>query len=223
MGRAARPTLLLLSVLSVLPILSSCRTPEPPPPAVRAEPAAGAVDESWRDFALAEDRDRLDRLELAWEAALREARALGLASRVRAEGPLLQPQAGLPRATPPPGPYRCRLLRFGGRRAFTVYPSYFCDVVVEAELLSLTKQDGSERPGGYLWPDRDGRLIFLGAVALGAEPVPPAYGEDRDRDLIGLVERVGPFHYRLVMPWPPSGASLDILELIPFVLHEEAF
>ena len=141
----------------------------------------------------------------------------------RAEGPLLQPQAGLPRATPPPGPYRCRLLRFGGRRAFTVYPSYFCDVVVEDELLSLTKQDGSERPGGYLWPDGDGRLIFLGAVALGAEPVPPAYGEDRGRDLIGLVERVGPFHYRLVMPWPPSGASLDILELVPFVPHEEGF
>lgn len=201
--------------------LSACRTPPSDPPAVPSEPAAEIVEQGWRAFALAEDRDRLERLSAAWETALGEARARGLASRIRTEGPLLQSGPGLPRAAPPPGPYRCRLLRFGGRRAFTAFPSYFCDVAVESELLSLTKQDGSERPGGYLWQDGDDRLVFLGAVALGPEPIPPAYGEDRARDLIGLVERVGPFRYRLVMPWPPSGASLDVLELVPFVFDED--
>ncbi len=201
-------------------LLSACRTTPSDPPAIPAEPAAEIIEAGWRAFALAEDRGRLERLGLAWETALGEARSRGLASRIRAEGALLQPGAGLPRAAPPPGPYRCRLIRFGGRRAFTAFPSYFCDVVVEGELLSLTKQDGSERPGGYLWQDGDARLVFLGAVALGPEPVPPAYGEDSARDLIGLVERVGPFRYRLVMPWPPSGASLDIIELVPFVLDE---
>lgn len=217
MVRAAGPILLLLSLFI---LLSACRTTETAPPAVEAEPVLEPADEGWRAIARAEDRSRLERLALAWEAALGEARARGLASRVRAEGAVLEPQAGLPRAAPPPGPYRCRLLRFRERRGFTAFPTYFCDVVVEGELLSLTKQEGAERPGGYLWQDGDARLVFLGAVALGDEIVPPAYGEDRGRDLIGLVERVGPFQYRLVMPFPPSGASLDILELVPFVLDE---
>ena len=213
-GRATWPVLFLLL------ILSACQTPAPAPLVVEPVAESELAGEGWRAIALAEDRGRLERLALAWETALGEARARGLASQVRAEGVLLRPDAGLPRAAPPPGPYHCRLIRFGGRRVFTAYRSYFCDVVVEGELLSLTKQDGSERPGGYLWHDGDSRLIFLGAVALGAEPMPPAYGEDSGRDLIGLVERVGPFRYRLVMPWPPSGASLEILELVPFVPDE---
>jgi len=215
MARATAPLLLSLH------LLSACQTPSPAPLAVPVEPAAEPAPAGWRAIALAEDRDRLDRLELAWGEALGEARARGFSSRLGAEGALFDPEAGLPRAMPPPGPYRCRLIRFGGRRALTAYRPYFCDVAVEGELLSLTKQDGSERPGGYLWNDGDTRLVFLGAVALGAEPVPPAYGEDSRRDLVGIVERIGPFHYRLAMPWPPSGASLDLLELVPFVPDEE--
>lgn len=211
MAGSARPLLPLIA------ILSACQTPAPAPVAATPEPEVERPAEGWRAIVLAEDRERLERLASAWETALGEARAHGLASRLRAEGPLLQPGAALPRAALPPGPYRCRLVRFGGRRAFAIFPFYFCDVVIEDELLSLTKQEGAERPGGYLWSDGDSRLAFLGAVALGAEIVPPAYGSDRRRDLVGFVERIGPFHYRLVMPWPPSGASLDILELVPFV------
>lgn len=201
--------------------LSACQTQAPPPPVAfepepEPEPAAG-----WRAVALAEDEERIDRLPLAWQEALGEARSAGFGRRIAAEGPLLDPGAALPRAAPPPGPYRCRLIRFGAGRPVTAYQPYFCLVDVEGEQLSLTKQEGSERPGGYPWEESGRRLVFLGAVAFRGEPLPPGYGEDRDRSLVGVVERIGPFHYRLVMPWPPSGAALDILELVPFVPETE--
>ena len=208
----------LLAAAFLLPAfgLSACQTPAPlppPPPAIaEAEPSRG-----WRAVALAEDEERIDRLPLAWEEALGGVRSAALRRRLADEGPLLDPGAALPRAAPPPGPYRCRLIRFGAGRPVTAYQPYFCLVAVEGEQLSLTKQEGSERPGGYLWEVGDERLVFLGAVAFQDEALPPGYGEDPDRSVAGVVERIGPFHYRLVMPSPPSGAILDILELVAFV------
>jgi hypothetical protein len=201
-------------------LLAACATPEavPVPDVVAIEPAP----EGWRAVALPEDGERIDGIERAWEQALSQARSRGFAGLLRREGALLDPAAALPRAAPPPGPYWCRLIRFGaGRRAVVAYQRYFCHVVVEGEQLSLTKEDGSERPGGYLWADGDNRMVFIGAVALGSEPLPPPYGANDRRNLVGVVERVGPFHYRLVMPWPPSEATLDLLELVPFVVDEE--
>lgn len=199
--------------------LSACQTRQPPPPPTSPpEIATRPVGATWEAVARPEHRDRLDRIEEAWTEGLDAAR--GSAAQIRSEGELLDPDASLPRAALPPGSYRCRLVRLGpgpGRRAFTAYPSYFCHVGVENELLSFTKQTGSERPGGYLWDDGDRRMIFLGAMAQGSDSAPPAYGEDVESDLVGIVERVGPFRYRLVMPWPQVGARIDILELIPVV------
>jgi hypothetical protein len=144
---------------------------------------------------------------------LAEARAFAV--QIRAEGALLDRGATLARAALPPGSYRCRLLRLGGRRGLTVFPSYFCHVGVEGELLSFTKQTGSERPGGYLWSDGDRRMVFLGALAAPGQSAPPAYGEDPASDVAGIVERVGDFRYRLVMPRPSGGAIIDVLELVP--------
>lgn len=216
---ALRPLVPLLGLAA----LTACQTRSPGPrgAALPAPAAAEVAEEGWRSVARAEDRELLERIPALWQEALRHARARGLGAQLRSEGELLDPLAALPRATLPPGPYRCRLIRFDpGRRAVIPYRSYFCHVLVEGELMSLTKDDGSERPGGYLWPDGDERLVFLGAVALAAERMPPAYGEAEGRSLVGVVERVAPFRYRLVMPSPPSGATLDVLELIPFVFDQ---
>ena len=212
--RCVRP--LLLSLFA----LAACQTrqPGPAPAAQLPAPPTDVAEEGWRAVARAEDRERLERIPELWQEALRHARERGLGAQLRSEGGLLDPAGALPRAVLPPGPYRCRLIRFdSGRRALIPYRSYFCHVLVEGDLMSLTKDDGSERPGGYLWPDADARQVFLGALALGGEAMPPAYGEAEGRNLVGIVERVGPFRYRLVMPSPPSGARLDVLELIPFV------
>ena len=137
---------------------------------------------------------------------------------------MLEPGAGLARSALPPGSYHCRVIRLGagpGHSAFTAYPSYFCHVGVEGPLLSFTKQTGSERPGGYIWNDSDERLVFLGAMARGNEDVPPPYGDGEARDMAGIVERIGPFRYRIVFPWPTSGATLDVIELVPSLAGRE--
>jgi hypothetical protein len=51
----------------------------------------------------------------------------------------------------------------------------------------------------------------------GDEAAVRAYRQDAARDLAGIVERVGPFQYRLLFPWPRDGAKLDVLELVPVV------
>ena len=209
------------AVIALLASLAGCAMSPPKAPPVRAQlavEAAPAETGDWRSMVTEPDARRLDGIEQAWADGLASVRGAGLLRRVKAEGALLDPAATLPRAALPPGSYRCRILRLGGsgrKRGFIVFPSFFCHVAHEGELLSLTKQTGSERPGGYLWEDGRDRMIFLGSVALGDETTPPAYGKDPARDMAGVVERVAPFQYRLVMPSPRAAAKLDILELVP--------
>ena len=199
--------------------LQACQLPPvAEPPAVEDMPAEEAPS-GWRAVALAEDRDRLDRLPETWAAARAAAARAGYARRLAAEGELLDPDAALPRPEPSPGPYRCRIvrLRAAARRPFTAFPPFFCHIVDEGAQLSLTKEAGGERPGGYLWPDGERRLVFLGAFARGRERLPPAYGDDPDRNLAAVLERIGIFRWRLVIPLPAEPDALDVLELIPAV------
>lgn len=215
-----------LAVLIGAVLLASCQTHPGSGPAASAaqlSPAQGqhaAPEPAWRDAIRPSDVDRLARIDAAWREGLSIARAAGFARRIAAEGALLDPAAAQPRSAPAPGPYRCRLIRLGagpGPRAFAAFPAYFCHVSVDGSELALTKQTGAERPGGYLWSDGDRRMIFLGAAARGSEASPPAYGEDDSRDLVGIVERVAPMRYRLVLPWTRGGAKLDVIELVPYV------
>ena len=165
------------------------------------------------------DVARLRAVDIAWNEALERALSAGFGRAIDLEGELLDPLAALPRAQLPPGPYRCRLVRLGaGRRPFAAFPPFFCHVgAEEGGLSSFTKQTGSERPGGYLWPDGEDRMVFLGALAAAGEAGPPAYGDDPGRDRAGIVERIGPFRYRLVLPTPAGAGTIDIFELLPIV------
>lgn len=204
-------------LLAATAALQACQLPPVAEPPIVEEMPIEAPS-GWRAVALAEDRDRLDRLPETWAAARSAALRL-YARRLAAEGGLLDPDSALPRPEPSPGPYRCRIvrLRAAGRRPFTAFPPFFCHIVDEGAQLSLTKEAGGERPGGYLWPDGERRLVFLGAFARGREPLPPAYGDDPDRNLAAILERVGIFRWRLVIPHPAEPGALDVLELIPAV------
>lgn len=200
--------------------LGGCATSGPQPSVV-----VGSVEAEtgWRAVVTDEDSDRLARIGAAWEEGLRAARRGGFQSRIEAAGELLDPEAAIGRATLTPGSYRCRIIRLGGpvrRRAFIAYEPFFCHVGDEGELLSFTKQTGSERPAGYLWEEERDRMVFLGSIALGAEEGPPAYGENRQRDMVGVLERIGTFHWRLVLPWPRAEAALDVIELVPVLPPE---
>lgn len=205
-----------LALVFALPI-SACQAGTSRPGAIPIE-IAGAPE--WQRIAAAEDVGRIESVRSAWARGLAAARADGLARRIASEGDLLEPEAALPRPAPTPGAYRCRLLRLGGpargEPAFSAFRPFYCFVGIgDQDRLSITKSEGSSRPAGYLWDDGDSRrMIFLGALAPGAGAV-PAYGDDRARDVAGIVERIGPFRWRLVIPRPASGAALEIFEMEP--------
>ena len=37
--------------------------------------------------------------------------------------------------------------------------------------------------------------------------------------MAGVLERIGPFRWRLVIPWPQSTSKLDVFELTPVVIQ----
>lgn len=204
--------------------LSACR--QVPPPEMLARADVEVVEEPrWRSVAAPEDADRIARLPAAWAQALGQARRAGFARAIAQEGPLLEPGTTLPLPAPTPGPYLCRLIRFGPPvprgAVLTAYRPFFCYVGVDGETLSIIKQTGTQRPSGYLWLDAaPSRLVFLGSMAAGAEERLIPYGADRRRDMIGVLERVEDFRFRLVVPWPRSGAVLDVYELVPNVIRD---
>jgi hypothetical protein len=99
---------------------------------------------------------------------------------------------------------------------FERFKPFFCYVEVEEDLLTIVKQTGSQRPAGRLWEDdQSDRLVFLGSLALGDEQQPLAYGDDPKRDMAGVLERIAPFRWRLVIPFPQGTSKLDVFELTP--------
>ena len=184
---------------------------------VTVEPQA--VSETWKNIASAADEHRINRIGLAWHQSLDEARPRHRRE-IAAEGALLTPRAALARPEPTPGSSNCRMIRIGRveRRGpvFEKFKPFFCYVQMDdAGELTIVKQTGSQRPAGGLWADDDPtRMIFLGSLGIDdREPVP--YGQDPKRDMAGVFERIAPFRWRLVIPWPQNGAKIEVFELTP--------
>ena len=78
--------------------------------------------------------------------------------------------------------------------AMQKFKPFFCYVLSDdCGVLTIVKQTGSQRPAGRLWDDDDpNRLIFIGSLALGDEKEPLAYGEDPERDMAGVFDRIAP-------------------------------
>lgn len=177
---------------------------------------------AWVEVATLGDRQRIEGLDAAWREAIDQVGRRRYARALRDEGELLDPDAALPRPAPPPGPYLCRTIKLGNQGArgptYAAYRSFFCYVEAEEDVLTFVKQTGSQRPAGRFYADtHSNRLVFLGTLSLGAERDQLPYGADPDRDMAGVVERVAPFRYRLVIPHPRYESTLDVIELVPFI------
>ena len=223
MGRTGARFAASAAVLLLVGCETAPRTASGARPVVEVAPLTKS--DAWRKLATAADQARLSRLDSAWQQALTEA-GRNNSAEIRKEGVLLKPRAALPRPTPTPGSYNCRLIKLGKAtpktRALESFKPFFCYVEVEGDLLTIVKQTGSQRPAGRLWEDdNDERLIFLGTLALGNEDQPLAYGDDPRRDMAGVLERIAPFRWRLVIPWPQSTSKLDVFELTPVAQQPE--
>jgi hypothetical protein len=190
-----------------------------------AAPAGGLQGgtDDWRQVATAADASLLGRLDQAWRMARAEAEAAGFARQVEALGPLVDPNAAhAGRLQPAPGAYRCRTLKLGRRvegqgLAYVEQPWGACSVeLTPGGDLMLTRTTGAQQMRGLLYPDTDRRLVYVGTrMSGGAEKTFPAYGQDTERDQVGLLERIGQNRWRLVLPWPRQDAKLELLEITP--------
>lgn len=189
----------------------------PAGPVAAAAPPAGQ-ETSWRDVATEQDRARIRGWRSSWMEGLAKARA-SHGAQIAAAGALLDPDAALLQPAPPPGEYRCRTMKIGAQRGgmldWVSYPEYRCRVAGEGATLSFTRIGGSQRPVGRIYPDGPRRMIFLGSLQLGDERQVLRYGSDSDRDMAGIVERVGERRWRLVFPRPAFESIIDVVELVP--------
>ncbi len=193
---------------------AGCATVRTPTPSPSVVVEAAPADRPWERTATPADRQRIDTLI----ASLARARAAVPKRRSRAmaaEGALLDPAAAQTMPQTPPGPYYCRLIRFGGRAGFATFKPDICYVESAPDALAFTKQTGSNLPEGYLYDDGDRRQVFLGTFRTAGDKPGTGYGNDPARDIVGIVERVSPFRWRLILSRAGPGAALDLYELVP--------
>lgn len=201
--------------LLIAPILLAACTTDGKGPAATVPAAA----QGWRSIATDHDLERARKWRTAWVRALAEARASGHSAEIAREGVLLEPDAALRGVAPPAGDYRCRVIKVGGQGEglldYVAYPQFDCRISAGVGPMDFVKLTGSQRPVGRLFADSDRRLVFLGTLQLGDERGNLRYGHDRQRDMIGLLERIGERRWRLAFPYPAFESTLDVIELVP--------
>ncbi len=175
---------------------------------------------NWRRIATEADRRRLRDWRDAWVEALAQARGDGHEAAIAAEGALLDPDLAVDDPALPPGDYVCRTIKLGSREpglvsSFSAESAAPCRIGAIDTRLTFARLGGGQRPIGRLYPDNELRLVFLGTLQLTDEARAYQYGVDRDRDLIGLVQRIGERRWRLVLPRPAHESLLEVIELTP--------
>jgi hypothetical protein len=202
--------------LLIAPLLLAACTTDGSGPAAAGPPAAA---EGWRNIATDHDLERARKWRTAWVRAVAKARASGHSDEIDREGILLEPDSALRGVAPPAGDYRCRVIKVGGQGEglldYVAYPFFDCRISAGPGAMDFVKLTGSQRPVGRLLPDSDRRMIFLGTLQLGDERGNLRYGHDRQRDMIGLLERIGERRWRLAFPYPAFESTLDVIELVP--------
>ena len=206
----------MLAMLAFAAALGPCADLQESPLSADSQCVPRAED--WRSSATEDDRRRLRNWRDAWIEALAQARAAGHQAEIAAEGALLEPDAALAGPLPPAGDYDCRTIKVGTASdllAYVAYPAFRCRIEVRGGRTAFTKLTGSQRPIGRLFADSERRMVFLGTMQLGDERSAYRYGIDRERDLVGMLERVGDDRWRLVFPYPHFESLVDVIEITP--------
>lgn len=169
----------------------------------------------------ADDRRRLDQIDAAYGAALRQALAGGEAGDVAT---LIEALRGQPQPVAPEllaGDWTCRTIKAGGISPLVVYDAFRCRVTVEGGEVRFDKLGGSQRVRGRL--HREGESLVLLGVGYIAGDTPPAYADlpaqldssasPQITAAPGLVEMTGPDSGRILFPFPMLESVMDVLVL----------
>jgi len=173
---------------------------------------------NWHRRVTEDDRVRLGHWRPSMISALEAARANN-PSAVDGSGVTLLPDAALAPVAFGAGQYRCQVLKIGAQDlstpAFNSLPVTRCVVTQEGKLLHFMASGGPQRPQGMLYSDNNRRMILLGTMVLGDEAMAQMYGHDTTRDIIGIVERVGDHHWRILCPAPHFESLFDVIDITP--------
>ena len=208
-----------LLALSLTVALAGCAHNAACPPAAPGSVASQSSLPDWHDVITDPDHLRLRAWRKSFVDALTKARASGHGAEIDASGKLLDPDAGMDNPLLPVGYYRCRVIKLGAKESghadYIAYPLHRCQVRPSDRITRMAELDGLQKPSGRLYPDGPSRAIFLGTMIMGDEQKPIAYGRDADRDLVGIVQRIGDDRWRMLLPNPAWGSNMDVLELTP--------
>lgn len=204
----------VLCLIGSAGLISGCTTTRALPVVKLDPPVAVDTKADWTAIATVADRALIDALPARMAAAHSLAAKRG-GARLAADGALVDPAAALDLAALPPGPYTCRLVRVDARGAMTSFTPDTCYVDGTADAVSLTKQNGTSLPGGWLHQDGTKRVIFLGTQRRRAPDVAPPYGQNAAIDVSAIIERVAPFRWRMTMSGKPRNGLIDVYELVP--------
>lgn len=178
----------------------------------------------WQAVISDPDRGRLARLADAWEQARTDITEAGRDADLAALGPVAADPvaANGPSAAPvfpAAGNHECRTILLGWRQGtpHTAPPAQAsgwapCTFTADGILQRIETAPGPQQYLGTLYPDVD-RLIFLGTLRLAGDMGRLRYGEDRDRDQLGVLQAMAPGHWRIALPWPHWTARLVLIEI----------
>ena len=173
----------------------------------------------WQAVIKDQDRGRLARLSEAWDQARTDVAEAGAAADLAALGPVAGEAIVVNPALPSAGDHQCRIIQIGWRQGSPrVSPAVQagawapCRLSADGIVLRIETAPGPQQYMGTLYPDVD-RLVFLGTVRLAGEMGRLRYGEDGQRDQLGVLQAIGPGHWRIALPWPRWTARLVLIEL----------
>lgn len=173
----------------------------------------------WQAVIKDQDRGRLARLSEAWDQARTDVAEAGAAADLAALGPVAGEAIIVNPALPTAGDHQCRIIQIGWRQGSPrVSPAVQagawapCRLSADGIVLRIETAPGPQQYMGTLYPDVD-RLVFLGTVRLAGEMGRLRYGEDGQRDQLGVLQAIGPGHWRIALPWPRWTARLVLIEL----------
>ena len=168
-----------------------------------------------------EDRHRLDQLDAAYGAAMRQALAGGAAADV---GKLVHALRGAAQSVSPEalaGDWSCRVIKAGGVTPLVVYDAFRCRITVTDGGVRFDKLGGSQRVRGAIYQD-DKQLVLLG-VGYIAGDTPPAYGDlppeidtattPQITAAPGVIEMTSADAGRIIFPYPMLESVMDVLVL----------
>lgn len=169
----------------------------------------------------AEDARRLDQIDMAYGAALRQALGGGSAADVAV---LIRALAGQPRAMAPEalaGEWSCRVIKAGGIAPLLVYDAFRCRIDASDGEVRFAKLGGSQRVAGSIHQDGD-RQVLLGVGHIAGDTPPPYAALPAQIDTAavpqiiaapGIVEMIGNDAGRILFPYPMAESLMDVLVL----------